>query len=73
MFVAIIIPPAKKNATIRIAVLASFALSYLCSIVPFAKNLSGGTRTILLTILISSLAAVFRPVKENSEESEENQ
>lgn len=66
MFIAIIIPPAKKDLAVRIIVPASFALSFLCSILPLVKSLSSGTRTIILTILISSVAAVLKPVKEES-------
>lgn len=68
MFLAIIIPPARKNLVILVAVAVSFAASYLCGIIPGIKNLSGGNRTIILTLLISSLAAVIKPVYE-----EENQ
>jgi len=66
MFIAIIIPPAKKNTTIKIAVLFSFALSYLCSILPLISSLSSGTRTIILTVLISSIVAILKPIKENN-------
>lgn len=64
MFIAIIIPPAKKNLAIRIIVPACFALSWLCSVLPAVKNLSSGTRTIILTVAISSAAAILKPVKE---------
>lgn len=66
MFIAIIIPPAKKDLAVRIIVPVSFALSFLCSVLPAVKSLSSGTRTIILTILISSVAAVLKPVKEES-------
>lgn len=64
MFIAIIIPPAKKNLTIAIAVIVSFIMSYLCGIIPGIKTLSGGNRTIILTILISSIIALIKPIKE---------
>ena len=62
MFLAIIVPPAKKNLVIMIAVLISFAASYLSTILPFVKGLSAGTRTIILTIVISSLVALIKPI-----------
>ena len=62
MFLAIIVPPAKKNLVIMIAVLISFAASYLSTILPFVKGLSAGTRTIILTIVISSLVAFIKPI-----------
>lgn len=66
MFIAIIIPPAKKDLAVRIIVPVSFALSFLCSVLPLVKSLSSGTRTIILTILISSVAALLKPVKEEA-------
>ena len=64
MFIAIIIPPCKKNFVIGAAVLSGFVLSYLCSVLPFVKTISGGTRTIILTVLISSVCAFVKPVEE---------
>ena len=64
MFIAIIIPPSKQNKTVAAAVATSFLLSWLCSVVPFiSQSMSSGTRTILLTILISSIVAIIKPVK----------
>ena len=70
MFIAIIVPPAKKDFVIRIAVLVSFALSWIFSVLPFIKNISGGTRTIILTVLISAVCALIKPVKEQDSVSE---
>lgn len=67
MFLAIIIPPSKKARPVMIAVAVSFLLSYLCSIIPGISTLSSGTRTIILTVLISSAVAVFAPVKDTNE------
>jgi predicted branched-subunit amino acid permease len=64
MFLAIIIPPARKNLTIAIAVCVSFLASYLCGIIPFVKELSGGTRTIILTVVIASIVALIRPIED---------
>ena len=67
MFIAIIIPAAKKNLTILSAVLVSFALSQAFSLLPFVKNLSGGNRTIILTVAISAVLAYFKPIEENEQ------
>lgn len=67
MFLAIIIPPAKKNLIIAIAVIVSFISSYLCGIIPVIRDLSGGTRTIILTVVISSIVAIIKPVEEEQE------
>ena len=69
MFIAIIVPPAKQNVTIRIAVIVSFLASYLCSVLPGVKTMSAGTRTIILTVVISSVVAIIKPVKTTPEEN----
>ena len=70
MFLAIIIPPSKKNPVVLGCVCVSFAASWLCSVLPLTSGLSEGTRTILLTILIASAAAALFPVKDEPEEKE---
>jgi len=68
MFLAIIVPPAKKNITIAIAVIVSMLASYLASIAPFVKDhLNSGSRTIILTVIISAIVALIKPVKEEEE------
>lgn len=67
MFVAIIVPPSKKNFAVFAAVAISFLTSFLCSVLPLVKNVQSGTRTIILTILISSAIAIIKPIPENNE------
>lgn len=62
MFIAIIIPPAVKNRFIALLVTASFALSSLADLLPVLKGISSGTKTIILTVLISLTAAIIRPI-----------
>lgn len=64
MFIAIIIPPAKKDKVVAALVVLSFALSFGCEYLPVVSALSDGTRTILLTVLISSAAALAFPHSE---------
>ena len=64
MFIAIIIPPAKKDMVIAIGIAVSFIASYLCGILPGIKELSSGNRTILLTVIISAALAFIKPVKD---------
>lgn len=69
MFIAIIVPPAKKDRVVFGCVAVSFLLSFLCGRVPFiAERLDEGERTILLTVLIASAAALLFPVKEEKHE-----
>ena len=65
MFLAIIIPPARKNLVIAIAVAVSFLASYFCGIIPLVKELSAGTRTILLTVVIATIVALIKPIEED--------
>ena len=62
MFLVIIIPPGKLDKVILWTVIASFVLSLIATDI-FA-DISSGTRTIILTILISSIVAYFFPIKE---------
>ena len=63
MFIAIIIPPSKRDNAVGFSVIASFLLSWLCSVLPTVREMSAGTRTIVLTILIAAVAAYVKPVK----------
>ncbi len=67
MFLAVIIPPARKNRIVAALVLISFLASFAASNLPCISRLSGGTRTIILTILISAAAAALFPVQEEEE------
>lgn len=64
MFLAIIVPPAKKNRVILISIIVSFAASYASTLIPFIKNLSAGSRTIILTVVISSIVALIKPISD---------
>ena len=64
MFLWVIIPPAKKNRIVGGLVLASFALSYLASVLSWLSALSSGTRTIILTVLIAGIGAALFPIRE---------
>lgn len=68
MFLAIIIPPAKKQRAIACCVLAGFLCSWLFGALPLLAAMSAGTRTILLTVGLSAAAALLFPRKETEEE-----
>ena len=61
MFLAIIIPPARENRVIGVLIIISFIASYLASRLAFFQSVSGGTMTIILTVAISSIAALIVP------------
>ena len=61
MFIAVIIPPARKDKAVLAAVIVSFALSYASVHIPGISAMSQGNRTILLTIVISAVFAALFP------------
>ena len=67
MFLAIIVPPARKDRIVAALVLGGFALSFAASRLPLVSSLSGGTRTIVLTVALSALAAALFPVRDEEE------
>ena len=69
MFLAVIMPPARDDRHVLAAVVASFVLSGLCAVAPVVGQWSAGTRTIVLTVLISAVAAWWQPI--NTEEDGE--
>lgn len=70
MFLAIIIPPTRKDKVIAVIVPVCFVFSFAATVVPYIKDLSDGTRTIILTVVISAFAALFFPVKKEMSENE---
>ena len=70
MFLAVIVPPARRNRVVAALIAVSFALSLISGYVPGFSSLSDGTRTIVLTVALSSAAALLFPVNmENAEEA----
>lgn len=70
MFIAIIVPPAKKDKVIAALIPICFALSALFAYAPVISQLSEGNRTIILTVVISSAAALLFPIKEEVRDAE---
>lgn len=70
MFMAVFIPPAKKDKIIAVLVVISFAMSYAFSLIPYVRDIAEGTRTIILTVIIAGAAALLFPKKD--EKGEDN-
>lgn len=64
MFLAIIIPPARKEKLIGGIIAVCFMFSFLASRLPYVSNISSGTRIIVLTVIIASACALLFPVKD---------
>ena len=76
MFIAIVLPPAKKSRIIAVLVavsmLASAILTFIChklSLTWFTE----GFRIVALTVVISLIAAILFPVKTEEKEGEQNE
>ena len=69
MFLAVIIPPARKSKVIAILIIVCFGASFAASYLPGISSVSSGTRTIILTVVLSSAAAILFPRKPQQEDS----
>lgn len=67
MFLAIMIPPAKKNPAVLKVVTVSVLLSCAFRWLPVLKQVSGGFAIIICTVAAASVGAAFFPVKEAEE------
>lgn len=65
MFLAVIIPPARDNKVLAGLIPVSMVISLLCTVLPVIKEISSGTRIIILTVLLSLAAAILFPVEDN--------
>ncbi len=65
LFFAIIVPPSKKDKVIRYVCIASMLLATGFAYLPYLKILSSGMKVLIITILVSSVAAIIHPVKED--------
>lgn len=64
MFIAIVMPPAKKEKPVLMAVLLALVCSSLLDWVPFLQNISAGIAIVISTVIAAGAAAVLFPVKE---------
>ena len=68
MFIAIIIPPARQNRLLAGLIIVSMLLSLLFSLLPILSSIPSGTAILVLTIVISAVAAILFPIKEEDTE-----
>lgn len=67
MFIAVIVPPARKNKTILILIIVSFLVSWLFSIIPAVATMTESLRIIILTVIIAVGAAILRPISDEED------
>ena len=70
MFIAIIIPPARENRNVFYTVIMAGAAGLMFHYAPVLKNISSGWTTIIITVIVSSIAATFMPLKEKGDNDE---
>lgn len=71
MFIAIIIPPAKKFRSVQIAILMSAAMSCMFTFAPYLKNVSSGFVIIICTVVTAAVCALIFPATDKKGGSEE--
>lgn len=67
MFIAIIVPPAREHKSVLFAVLVAIAGSFAFTYIPFLSAFSGGWSVIIITIVVSAMAAWLFPIPEENE------
>ncbi len=67
MFLAIIIPPARKSKAVLFTVSVAAALSCIFRYIPFINRLSGGWVIIICTVASSVLSALIFPIEKSEE------
>lgn len=70
MFLAIIIPPARKDRAVLFVVLISMGLSCLFHYAPLLRNISTGFVIIIVTVAVSMAAALLRPLPDSPQGGE---
>lgn len=71
MFIAIIIPPAKKSKSVFGVVIVSASLSCIIHYTPLSKYISSGFSIIICAIVTSLIFAAIFPLKETEENENE--
>lgn len=66
MFLAVVIPASKNDRTVGFVVIASMLASTAFTFAPYLCDIPSGTRIIILTIVIASIAAVIKPIQPES-------
>lgn len=65
MFIALIVPSAKKSKAALIVVITAVIISSAFKFVPFMKTVSGGWSIIITTIIAAAIGAVLFPRKDD--------
>lgn len=66
MFLAIIIPPARKNNTVLLVILSAMGLSFLFSVLPLLERVTSGFVIIITTVSVAGIAAWLKPIEDET-------
>ena len=66
MFIAIIVPPAREHKEVLFAVILAILASYAFTCLPVLSVVSGGWSVIIITVVVSALAAWLFPIPEEN-------
>ena len=69
MFLAIIVPPARKEKPVRIVVLIAIAVSLMFNYLPVLNRVSGGFVVIICAVVAAALSAVLFPIKDEGRDA----
>ena len=67
MFIAIVVPPAKKEKEILITVILAMVLSSLFTLVPLLRQVSAGIAIVICTVVAAAVCAVLFPIPDEEE------
>ena len=62
MFIAIVLPPFRRDASVRLVVLTAVVMSCLFAYIPWFSGLTGGFRIILCAVAAAGIGAAVRPL-----------
>ena len=71
MFAAVFVPPAKENKVVAGLIIVSFVTSFIFHKATLFAGISSGIKIIILTVIISLIAAICFPVSNNANGKEE--
>ena len=73
MFIAIVVPPARESKSVLFTILLSVLLSCGFTYIPYINKLSGGWAIIIITVIVSAIAATLFPIESKAGEVCDNE
>ena len=70
MFIAIVVPPARKEKEVLVTVILAMIFSTLFTLVPLLKQVSAGISIVICTVAAAAICAALFPIPEEEEAQE---